>query len=139
MCDSFQVPYPLIALVTRQPQTLRGLSPLSFRTRTIRMPSTFSTVSRSSPSTVRPRPPFRIAVLTLKLPDFVYQLYAFFYEPNPPLAESNGWSIYSPREEFGRMGVGTRSKAWRFTTINQDYSVRTLVRNGLRMFIVSIK
>lgn len=37
---------------------------------------------------------------------------------------NNGWNIYNPREEFGRMGVGTRSKAWRFTTINNDYSVR---------------
>lgn len=29
-----QVPYPLISLVTRQPQTLNGSSPLSFNTRT---------------------------------------------------------------------------------------------------------
>lgn len=54
----------------------------------------------------------------------VTQLYAFYYVPNPPFPVSNGWSIYSPREEFLRMGVGTRSKAWRFTDINKDYSVR---------------
>ena len=54
----------------------------------------------------------------------INQLYAFFYVPNPPFAVSDGWSLYSPREEFGRMGVGTRSKAWRFTDINKDYSVR---------------
>lgn len=53
----------------------------------------------------------------------VTSLYAFQYVPNPPLPTSNGWSIYSPREEFGRMGVGTRTKAWRFTDINKDYSV----------------
>lgn len=54
----------------------------------------------------------------------VHQLYAFFYSPNPPV-DNGGWNIYSPREEFGRMGVGTRTKAWRFTDINKDYSVRS--------------
>jgi hypothetical protein len=53
----------------------------------------------------------------------VTQLYAFFYTPNPTFPSKDGWSIYSPREEFGRMGVGMRTKAWRFTDINKDYSV----------------
>ena len=52
-------------------------------------------------------------------------LYAFNYTPSPPLTASNGWTLYSPREEFGRMGVGTRSRAWRFTDINKDYNVRS--------------
>jgi len=43
--------------------------------------------------------------------------------------------LYSPREEFGRMGVGTRSKAWRFTDINKDYTVRLLSPMRLAMFI----
>jgi hypothetical protein len=55
--------------------------------------------------------------------DSVNQLYAFFYTPSPPFDATSGWSIYSPREEFGRMGVGTRTKAWRFTDINKDYAV----------------
>ncbi len=50
-------------------------------------------------------------------------LYAFFYSPKPPLSVNDGWTMYVPREEFGRMGVGTRTKAWRFTDINKDYSV----------------
>lgn len=54
----------------------------------------------------------------------VSQLYAFYYSPNPPLPTSNGWLLYSPREEFSRMGIGSRTKAWRFTEINKDYSVR---------------
>jgi myotubularin-related protein 6/7/8 len=54
----------------------------------------------------------------------VTQLYAFHYVPNPPLTSTNGWSIYSAKEEFIRMGVGTRTKAWRFTDINKDYTVR---------------
>ncbi|GAA5870926.1 hypothetical protein JCM1840_002732 [Sporobolomyces johnsonii] len=32
-----------------------------------------------------------------------------------------GWEIYNPAEEFARMGVGSRSKAWRFTNINADF------------------
>ena len=75
------------------------------------------------------------------------QLYAFHYRLESPAASgsgsstdtqgqlssgtstpysssSNGWSVYSPREEFARMGVGSRSKAWRFTDINKDYVVR---------------
>jgi hypothetical protein len=58
--------------------------------------------------------------------DSVTQLYAFNYTPSPPLSVSDGSNLYSPREEFGRMGVGTRSKAWRFTDINKDYTVRSL-------------
>lgn len=34
-----------------------------------------------------------------------------------------GWDVYSPREEFLRMGVGSKHKGWRFTDINKDYSV----------------
>ena len=30
-----------------------------------------------------------------------------------------------PREEFGRMGVGTRSNAWHFSDINKDHAVRS--------------
>jgi len=57
--------------------------------------------------------------------DSVTRLYAFNYTPSPPLAISDGWNLYYPREEFGRMGVGTRSKAWRFTDINKDHTVRS--------------
>lgn len=79
----------------------------------------------------------------------VEQLYAFFYTlptpavssgstistsshtspldvggiPHPPSASSSsGWSTFSPRLEFARQGVGSRTKAWRFTDINKDYS-----------------
>lgn len=67
--------------------------------------------------------------------DSVTQLYAFNYAPSPPLTASNGWTLYSPREEFGRMGVGTRSKAWRFTDINKDYTVRSPPSVGPMIFI----
>jgi hypothetical protein len=33
------------------------------------------------------------------------------------------------------MGVGTRSKAWRFTDLNKDYSVRVLTLFHIAVFI----
>lgn len=50
----------------------------------------------------------------------IENLYAFYYQPSPPL-EGKGWSCYNPRQEFARMGLGARTKAWRFTDINKDY------------------
>jgi len=35
----------------------------------------------------------------------------------------NGWEIYNVQREYMRQGVGVRTKAWRFTDINKDYSV----------------
>jgi myotubularin-related protein 6/7/8 len=53
----------------------------------------------------------------------IEKLYAFSYAPSPPLDASGGWTVYTPREEFTRQGVGIRTKAWRFTDLNKDYSV----------------
>ncbi|PPQ67458.1 hypothetical protein CVT24_011515 [Panaeolus cyanescens] len=109
------MPYPLISLVNRLPQTLQGLSQLTFHTRTF---ESFSfTFKKDSDAT-----DVFESVKELTVATSVTQLYAFFYNPNPPLPTNEGWSIYSPREEYGRMGVGTRSKAWRFTDLNKDYT-----------------
>ncbi len=65
--------------------------------------------------------------------DSLEQLYAFFYKPPTPLPAGlvgPGWTVYNPREEFARMGVGSRTRAWRFTDINKDYSVRVGLRRG---------
>ncbi|KAJ3736061.1 protein phosphatase [Lentinula guzmanii] len=109
------VPYPLISLVTRLPQTLQGQCPVTFHCRTF---ETFSLEFSSESDAVD----VFESVKELTVAPSVHQLYAFFYTPNPPFPTQSGWSIYSPREEFGRMGVGTRTKAWRFTDINKDYS-----------------
>ncbi|SCV71813.1 BQ2448_4507 [Microbotryum intermedium] len=61
-------------------------------------------------------------------------LYAFSsVSPLIELSKSNGtdskgkgkagWSIYSPEAEFARMGLGTRTEAWRFTGLNQNYDL----------------
>ncbi|KAI8982835.1 phosphatases II [Trametes punicea] len=113
--EEMWIPYPIISLVSRMPMTLHGHSPLTIHTRT------FETIFLSFVNEKDAIDVFE-SVKELTVATSVTQLYAFFYVPNPPFAVSNGWSIYSPREEFLRMGVGTRSKAWRFTAINKDYS-----------------
>ncbi|KAH9989088.1 protein-tyrosine phosphatase-like protein [Russula compacta] len=109
------VAYPLINLVTGLPQTLSGQCPISFRCRT------FETFSLSFERDTDAADVFE-SVKELTVANSVTQLYAFYYTPSPPLTISDGWNLYSPREEFGRMGVGTRSKAWRLTDINKDYT-----------------
>ncbi|OSD08378.1 phosphatases II [Trametes coccinea BRFM310] len=113
--EEMWIPYPLISLVSRMPMTLQGHFPLTIHTRT------FETIFFSFTNEKEAVDVFE-SVKELTVATSVNQLYAFFYVPNPPLSANNGWSIYSPREEFLRMGVGSRSKAWRFTDINKDYS-----------------
>lgn len=142
--NNVEVPYPIIALVTRMPQTLQGLCPLAVRCRNFenfvlsfpREQDALDVFESIKELTVisKDLPPFlldfwdpslsyRISSRTV-LAASVVQLYAFNYEPSPPLPTNHGWSIYSPAEEFARMGVGTRTKAWRFTDINKDYTVK---------------
>ncbi|KAF7363665.1 Phosphoinositide 3-phosphatase [Mycena sanguinolenta] len=109
------VPYPLISLVTRLPQTLQGQCPLTFHSRTF---ETFSLAFGKETEAVD----VFDSVKELTVATSVQQLYAFFYTPSPPLPTSTGWTMYSPRDEFLRMGIGSRTKAWRFTDINKDYS-----------------
>ncbi|KAF8637411.1 hypothetical protein AX17_002906 [Amanita inopinata Kibby_2008] len=113
--EEMWVPYPLISQVTRLPQTLQGRCPLTFHTRTF---ETFSLVFNKDADA---SDVFE-SVKELTVSISVHQLYAFYFNPTPPYPSNNGWSIYTPREEFGRMGVGTRTKAWRFTDINKSYS-----------------
>ncbi|EMD38096.1 hypothetical protein CERSUDRAFT_113233 [Gelatoporia subvermispora B] len=113
--EELWVPYPLISLVTRLPLTLQGSCPLTVRTRT------FEAIFLSFASEKDAVDVFE-SVKDLTVATSVNQLYAFHYVPNPPFTSQNGWTLYSPREEFGRMGVGTRTKAWRLTDINKDYT-----------------
>lgn len=113
--EEMWIPYPLISLVTRLPLTLQGSCPLTIRTRTFEAASLLFGSEREAIDVFD-------SVKELTVATSVTQLYAFYYVPNPPYTANNGWSLYSVREEFGRMGVGSRTKAWRFTDINKDYS-----------------
>ncbi|PPQ93282.1 hypothetical protein CVT25_015280 [Psilocybe cyanescens] len=109
------MPYPLISLVNRLPHTLQGQSQLNFQTRT------FESFSLTFKKDSDAGDVFE-SVKELTVATSVNQLYAFFYTPTPPFPNNDGWTIYSPRDEYMRMGVGTRSKAWRFTDLNKDYT-----------------
>ena len=54
----------------------------------------------------------------------VSQLYAFYYQPSATdvLSQQDARRIYDPKREFARQGLGSRSKAWRFTDINAQYA-----------------
>ncbi|KAF9961980.1 hypothetical protein BGZ70_008160 [Mortierella alpina] len=53
----------------------------------------------------------------------VEQLYAFYYKPSPPFSAADGWQIYDPLLEYERMGVGSKNDQWRFSDINQSFSI----------------
>ncbi|KAF8609927.1 phosphatases II [Ceratobasidium sp. AG-I] len=108
------IPYPLISLVTRLPQTLVGHSPISVRCRTF---ENFSLYFEKDQDALDVFDSVRESTVATS----VTKLYAFFYQP-PPGTPQNGWSAFTPREEFARMGLGTRTKAWRLTDINKDYT-----------------
>ncbi|KAF9514462.1 hypothetical protein BS47DRAFT_872004 [Hydnum rufescens UP504] len=109
------VPYPLISTVVRLPLSLYGQSPIAFRTRTFEYFTLVFNKDRDAYDVFE-------SVKELTVTSSVYNMYAFYYQPNPPFTSNDGWSLYNPREEFARMGVGSRTKAWRFTDINKDYS-----------------
>ena len=53
----------------------------------------------------------------------ISQVYAFYYIPEKEFKCKDGWEVYDPRKEFERLGVVAESKVWRFTDINQNYTV----------------
>ncbi|CAE6420670.1 unnamed protein product [Rhizoctonia solani] len=101
------IPYPLISLVTRLPQTLTGSCPISVRCRTFENLTFYFENSQHASDVFD-------SVRECTVATSVTKLYAFFYTP-PADTPRDGWSVFTPREEFGRMGLGTRTKAWRFT------------------------
>lgn len=52
------------------------------------------------------------------------QLYAFYYQPSSTdtVPQQHACRIYDAKKEFARQGIGSRSKAWRFTDINAQYA-----------------
>jgi Myotubularin-like phosphatase domain len=68
------------------------------------------------------------------------QIYAFRYkEVHAAQAEEqkvNGWELYDFRKEFARQGIGSRTKAWRFTDINTNFTVSpsgSILQRGRRL------
>jgi myotubularin-related protein 6/7/8 len=74
-----------------------------------------------------PRSP--VASTSKALPDTSVQNPLTLGEDDKPVggavtqaAPTSGWIAFNPRAEFARQGVGSRTKAWRFTDINRDYT-----------------
>ncbi|GBB98034.1 hypothetical protein RclHR1_03120019 [Rhizophagus clarus] len=53
----------------------------------------------------------------------ISQLYAFYYKPEKEFKCKDGWEVYDKRKEFTRMGVCTKSSAWRFSDVNENYTL----------------
>ncbi|KAJ3415177.1 hypothetical protein HDV05_005457 [Chytridiales sp. JEL 0842] len=50
-------------------------------------------------------------------------LYAFSYKPPANTSMPRTWHKFDPAVEFARMGLGTKTDAWRLSTINKDFLV----------------
>ncbi|WVQ82625.1 hypothetical protein IAT38_004757 [Cryptococcus sp. DSM 104549] len=109
------IPYPTITLLTRLPQDIHGLYPLQVETKTFESYTILFTRDRDGGAE-----DVWQSVKDCALKTSVDQLHAFFYRP--ARRSSAGWGVYNPRAEFARQGLGTRTKAWRFTDVNKDYS-----------------
>ncbi|ORY22975.1 Myotubularin-like phosphatase domain-domain-containing protein [Naematelia encephala] len=111
------IPYPSITLLTRLPLSLHGLYPLQVRTRTFDNYVLLFERDRSAEDVWQ-------SVRNCAVASSVEQLYAFYYSlpANSRSSETSGWNTYKPRAEFARQGLGTRTKAWRFTDINKEYT-----------------
>ncbi|KAI9024070.1 Myotubularin-like phosphatase domain-containing protein [Hyaloraphidium curvatum] len=52
----------------------------------------------------------------------IESLFSFYYSPVVPFTSTGGWKVYDPAKEFARQGLGTATREWRLTDINDDYS-----------------
>lgn len=119
--SSQQIALPLLYSVTRTPPTLQGApTPLVLRTRDFSVYELHFEATEELDGVWDSLKGLCKEVGAGGLEG----LYAFFYEGEKSKGKGKaGWSIYRPEKEFARMGVGSRSKAWRFTNINHDFEV----------------
>ncbi|BGP16515.1 hypothetical protein JCM10213_001146 [Rhodosporidiobolus nylandii] len=119
--DEIWIPLPLLHSVTRTPPTLTGTpTPLVLRTRDY---TTYSLYFSSATEADQVWDSLKGLCGSFSAGGLEGR-YAFFCGPARGKEKGKGkagWEIYSPEEEFARMGLGTRSKAWRFTSINADF------------------
>lgn len=117
-----QIPLPLLHSVTRSAPNLTGTThPLILRTRDFLVYDLTFSAAEEAEGVWESLKGICGQVAQGGLPG----TYAFFYggERDRKGKGRAGWDVYEPEREFKRMGVGSRSKAWRFTKINHDYEV----------------
>ncbi|WWC85439.1 uncharacterized protein L201_000302 [Kwoniella dendrophila CBS 6074] len=138
------IPYPSIILLTKLPQSIQGFYPLRIETKYFQnfvflFEKDQDRVSGSSSSKRGGSAGAEDVWQSIKdsaVKSSVEQLHAFFYTENHSKLsinrnDDNGWSIYNPRNEFTRQGLGLKTKSWRFTDINKDYSFSSTYPNKL--------
>jgi len=125
-CGIRQVPLSLLHSVTKSPPTFTGApTPLILRTRD------FYTYSLSFPTTQELDEVFESLknLCSAFSTGGLENRWAFFCHKEQDQKGNkkrlNGWEVYDPKAEYARMGVGSRSKAWRFSDINLDFNVST--------------
>lgn len=127
-----QIPLPLLYSVTRSPPDFTGtLHPILLRTRDFNVYELTFSAPEEADGVWESLKGLCSGVGAGGLPG----LYAFFYGGQHDDKKGKGkagWGIYEPEREFKRMGLGTRSKAWRSSAINSDYEVRpvSFLRGG---------
>ncbi|KAI7907985.1 protein-tyrosine phosphatase-like protein [Cokeromyces recurvatus] len=113
--EELWIPYSIIHTVERQPPSLQsGRYPLHIKCRDF-MIITLSLLKDGETQDVFD------SIQKLACVTSIEQLYAYSYMPRTPFTATNGWNIYDPLKEYGRMGVDVNTDAWRFTLINRDY------------------
>ncbi|RPA86817.1 phosphatases II [Ascobolus immersus RN42] len=109
------ITYPIISQATRSSTNSSGYSSLRIRCRDFTFITFHFFVDKDCKDVFE-------SIKALSCKTSLERLYAFFYKPPPQEAKYNGWELYDAKREYERMGVGTTTKAWRFSNINADYS-----------------
>lgn len=112
------ITYPIIQTVQRQPVNASGFAALRIRCRD------FNFITFHFTNDQECRDVFD-SVRNLTVGGSLEKLYAFFFKPPPPERVVNGWTVYDALKEYERMGLGTRTKDWRVSKINNTYTVGT--------------
>lgn len=124
-----QLPYALLHSLSRGAPSHTGApSPLTLRTRDYqRFQLHFDSVDDAQLvwDTIK-------SLLAQLSPSRIDTLVALRSREQPASSTADEWQIYDLEREFGRMGVGRRSQAWRYTTINSDYEVSVPMLHRLR-------
>ncbi|WWC67185.1 uncharacterized protein I206_101092 [Kwoniella pini CBS 10737] len=150
--EEIWIPYPSITLLTKLPQSIQGYYPLRIETKYFQNyvflfekdqdnKTNFNSINEKEKGKGKFRGGSEDVWQSIKdsaIKNSVEQLHAFFYNHSisssslsSSNANSNGWSIYNPKNEFTRQGLGSKTKSWRFTDINKDYSFSSTYPNKL--------
>lgn len=136
--ETVQIPLPLLYSITRLPSSLTGATnPLLLRTRDFK---TYELVFKKEDEAEAVYSTLKALCSAVGVGG-VASGFAFCYQgddsaekkggPARDKGKGKGWEMYDVDKEFARMGVGSRSLAWRITAVNADYTVSDYARDVL--------